>query len=282
MLGSDLRTGWVLPVALGVWAAPAVADEYAGSVHAAVRRPWVSPPGWLGPGPAWHGWSDPGPGNGWRYYGVPDGPYVTTYSGAYAGYGRGFGPGGYWGVPGAAGSFWTNGRSLYGPPVPVYGPTPGVFGSADDDRRFFRNPPPASSVWVGLGWHGYRSPSPRHVPLNVSVYPAANAGPSVSVVESAPAVTPAGEPCLRLTVRVPDANAAVWIGNAETTQRGAERLFESPPLEGGKTYKYEVVAKWTDGGRERAESRTVLGKPGQTIAVDFSRPADTETAAATP
>ena len=67
MLGMTLRTGWVLPVALGVWAAPAFADdEYAGSVRAAARRPWVSPPGWIGPGPAWHNYSYPGPGNGWQ------------------------------------------------------------------------------------------------------------------------------------------------------------------------------------------------------------------------
>lgn len=276
MHGVSLRMGWVLPVALGVWSAPALAYG-----DGTIVRPWASPPGWFGPGPGWRGWSYPGPANGWQYYGVPNGPYVTTGVGVYPPFGPAYRPWG-WGIPGAAGSFWTNGRSLYGPPVPVYGPTPGVFGASDDDRRFFRNPPPANAVFVGLGWHGYRTPSPRRVPLSVNVHPAADALPSVSVIEAAPAVTPAGAPCLRLSVRVPDDLADVWIGNTETRQKGPERLFESPPLENGKSYRYEVVAKWTDNGQMRTESRTVLGKAGQTVAVDFSRPADIGSVAANP
>jgi uncharacterized protein (TIGR03000 family) len=176
----------------------------------------------------------------------------------------GFWPG-WWGIPGAAGSFWTNGQSLYGPPVPTYAPIPGSFGGSDYGKHFFKNPPPANSLWVGLGWAGYRTPSPRHTPLTVSVHPPA---PTMAV----PAV-PIGSTCIYLAVKLPDPNAEVWVEKTQVEQKGTERLFESPPLEPG-TYRYEIVARWKVDGLERAESRTVTGTPGQTLIADFTRPAE--------
>jgi uncharacterized protein (TIGR03000 family) len=261
---SRLRVGLFLPVAVGLWPAAAHGQDTVG------RPELVSPPGWFGPGPAWHKWSDPGPGFGWHYYGVPDGPYVTVppddrrASGAYIGGGYGYWPG--WGVPSYAGSFWTNGQSLYGPPVPTYGPIPGVFGGSDAGRHFFKAPPPTNSVWFGLGWAGYRSPSPRCSPVNVSVNPQPPAAP--------PAVAADGGRCIRLAVRLPDPNADVWVENALVTQKGAERQFESPPLQTGVTYRYEVIARWKENGRDRAESRTATGTAGQTLDVDFTKPAE--------
>jgi uncharacterized protein (TIGR03000 family) len=186
----------------------------------------------------------------------------------------GWWPGYYWGIPGAAGSFWTNGLSLYGPPIPTYGPTPGVFSSGGSGKHFLRNPPPANAVWVGLGWGGYRSPWPRSGPRDVSVYPAPGAGPSVQVVPGEPALTPDGAPCLRLSVLLPDPDADVWIERTEMKQKGTERTFVSPALEAGKSYRYEIVARWTADGREKAESRTATGQAGQTIRIDFTKPAD--------
>lgn len=261
---SILLTGTVLPVALVLTSAVAATDPQV--IGGAVRGPYASPPGWFGPGPAWGRWADPGPGDGWQYYGVPDGPFVNTPPA------RAWVPGyapWYWGIPGATGSFWTNGLSLYGPPVPTYGPTPGVFSAGDSGKQFFRNPPPANGVWFGLAWTGYRSASPRHVPLTVSVHPPAE---SVQVVPGVVAATSDGAPCLRLAVRVPDAAADVWVEKVEMKQRGTERVFESPPLEAGKAYRYELIAKWTENGKERAESRTVIAKAGETVAVDFTVP----------
>ena len=227
--------------------------------HTIGRREHVSPPGWFGPGPAWHKWSDPGPGPGWTYHRVPDGPTVVVPPQEVP---RSHFRPGWWGVPGAAGSFWTNGQSLYGPPVPTYAPIPGSFGGADYGKHFFKNPPPANSLWVGLGWHGYRTPSPRPGSPSVSVWPQ---GPAAA----APVVD--GGACIRLAVRVPTADADVWIEKTQVSQTGTERLFESPPLEAGGTYRYEVVARWKADGLERAESRAVTGTPGQTLSVDFTK-----------
>ncbi len=276
-IGFGRRVGLFLPVALGLWAPAAAAQDPADNLG---RRELVSPPGWFGPGPAWHKWNYPGPGLGWTYYGVPDGPYVTVppgERGVAVGGGYGYGP---WGVPSAAGSFWTNGLSLYGPPVPTYGPIPGVFGAGDANRLFFKNPPPASSVWFGLGWFGSRTPSPRHVPINVSVWPVVP--PSVQAVPGPPVATPDGAPCIRLAVRLPDPNADLWVEKVQTAQKGVDRVFDSPPLEAGKEYRYELVARWTENGKPRAESRTAVGTAGQTISIDFTRPAEPPAVAAKP
>ena len=241
------------PLALTLLAAgPAVADG-----------PLLPTPGWRGNGPARHHSDDYGPGTGWQYYGLPNGPYIEPGVSSYGG--RWWGP---WGIPSYAGSFWTNGRSLYGPPVPTYGPTPGVFGASDDDKRFFRNPPPANGVSFGLGWGGYRSPSPRHLPITVSVYP------SVSVVPGPAAVTADGAACLRVQVSLPDPAATLFVDAVEMRQAGGVRVFESPPLAGAGPVTYHLVARWTDASGPVAESRTVVARPGQTVRVDFRVPAD--------
>lgn len=272
---STLPIALVLPITL---AAPVLAhdDPPPGSgVWPSPREEIFSPPGWFGPGPARGAWRNvPSPGVGWQYYGVPDGPTVvnppSTRVGVGVGVGYGFGPFGAWGYPAATRSFWSNGLSLYGPPVPTYSPIPGVFGAGDAGKHFFRNPPPTAFFRFGVGWLGSRSPSPRPHPLSVTVYPPP--APSVQVLPGVPATTADGAPCLRLSVHVPDPTAEVWIEKTAMTQRGADRSFESPPLEAGKTYKYEIVARWKENGQDRAESRTVLGTPGQTVRVDFSRP----------
>ena len=258
----------------GLCSAASAQPKPADAVAGGALRPWLSPPGWFGPGPGWHNRSDPGPGNGWQYYGLPDGPtvgYPPSYR-AYSGFGPGYwGPGWWGGPPGAAGSFYTNGRSLYGPPVPTYGPTPGVFGATDDNKRFFRNPPPANGIWIGLGFGGTRSPSPRFVPQTVSVYPPTPM--SVEVVTVAPVTTPEGNLCLKLLVRVPEAGADLWVDKTELKTKGIERTFESPALKVDQTYQYVLVARWTENGADRTESRTVRGAAGQTISVDFTKPA---------
>lgn len=265
---STIRVGVILPIALSVWSATAAADDRPDTVG---RRELRSPPGWFGPGPAWHHWNNRGPGFGWSYYGVDAGPYIgLPPSRVWPGYW----PGWWYGPPSASGSMWTNGLSLYGPPIPTYGPIPGSFAGSDASKRFFTNPPPVNAVWVGLGWPGYRGAWPRRGKNpTVSVWPTGG-GSSVTIVEAPLAVNAEGAPCLKMVVRVPNEAADLWIEQTETKLRGVERTFESPPLESGKHYKYEFVAKWTENGVQKAESRSVTGIAGQTISIDFTKPAD--------
>lgn len=255
-------------------AAPSAATAGEPQVFAATNAfPW---PGWYGPGPAGRAGA-PYYGD-WGYYGLGG-----TGPGISPGYTRpgypGFFPG-YFGVPGAAGSVWTNGFSLYGPPIPTYVPTPGSFGNADISRAYTEYPRlPYSAVALGVvvpgkrhplqpqtGWLGQYSPSPRHLPLSVSVYP-----PAIQVLDLPPATTAGGSPCVRLQIAVPDPSADVWIEKVATATRGEVRSFESGAVEPGKRYDYEVVARFTEAGEERAESRTVSVAAGQTVRVEFGR-----------
>jgi uncharacterized protein (TIGR03000 family) len=221
------------------------------------RGPLVSPPGWMGPGPApvrppYRGYPGPGP---WAYQGLPGGPWVG-------------GP--WWVPPSYSGSFWTNGLTLYGPPVPTYAPVPGAFKAGDADKTFFTNPPPASAIFVGLGWGGYRTPSPRPSYPSVRVWPEPPAG-NVIFAEPAVATPPPDATRIRLTVRLPDAAAEVWIEQTAMKGDGPERVFDSPPLQAGKTYRYELVANWKENGESKAESRTVTAVPGEGKVIDFTQ-----------
>src|SRR5437870_13923470 len=66
----------------------------------------------------------------WNYPGLSGGPYIDTVYPFV----------GWPGYRGAFGSYWTNGLSLYGPPVPVYGPIPGVLGNSDLVNQWHARP----------------------------------------------------------------------------------------------------------------------------------------------
>ena len=215
-------------------------------------------------------------------FGVAGGIYVGPRPGG--GYGPivGFFPTYY---PG----FYGNGYSAYGPPVPTYGPFPGVFGGSD--QRLMQNPP---IFGFGTGWFGYRSPSPRPAPnfdyrapgLSPfdGILPTPRLDPSPTLlpenqlpkpqdvgVSSAPAAPPPAQtPCFRLHVRVPD-GARVFVDGTASTQSGPLRTFASPLLNADEIYTYEVRAEWDEQGKAKAETRHVTGKPGKPIVVDFGK-----------
>jgi uncharacterized protein (TIGR03000 family) len=240
----DERAGWANP-------APASPREH-GLLHRGRRGAGVHGDGY------WHSGYPYGPrvAPSWSYYGLGGGPYI--------GY-----PWGWYGYPSAAFDSWTNGLSLYGPPVPVYGPIPGVFGNNDLVRRWQGWP----SIGFPFGWFGMYSAWPRPRPLTVTVHPSAESVPIAPNVAPAP---PAADPtapaagALVLSVKVPQPAAEVFVDGVKTAQTGTERVFESPPLEAGKRYKYEVTAKWIEGGATREAKRAVVGTPGEVVRVDFT------------
>lgn len=212
--------------------------------------------------------------------GVGTGPWVGPWVGPW--YGPGLWGWGWW--PGAAGSFWTNGSSLYGPPVPTFAPVPGTFGAADDSRRLANGPAGLYDPWY---WNApvLRGPAkdfppavlppgyngPRFATRDVKRrYAEQKADPMLGIDRAYQDLARANgvrlmQPCLRLRVLVP-ADAAVLIQDQPTAATGTERLFESPPLTPGVSYTYTVTARLADG---RTESKAVSGKPGETVAVAF-------------
>lgn len=220
----------------------------------------------------------------WGYPGLVGGPFVTY-------------PWGWPGFSGRAGQNWSNGLSLHGPPVPVYGAIPGILG-APDQNHVWREAP---RLGIGYGWVGVYAASPRPWPSSVNVWPvivervpgegcpngphcAAPAAPGVPA-PAVPATPAAPEPGktgsdapvagmgvpLVLSVKVPQPAAEVFVDGHRTAQTGLDRTFESPPLEPGKQYRYELTARWVEGGQPREMKRAVVGTPGEVVRVDFTK-----------
>lgn len=213
----------------------------------------------------------------WSYPGLAGGPYVgyppvgsPGYPPlAYRGFGYpGFGYPGFFGYSGRAGSSWSNGLSLYGPPVPTYGPLPGVFGANDLNRAWRSTLAPGLA---GYGFVGIYTALPRPVPRTVSVWPTVEGLSSSPAVSPAAPAAPGNGGCLILSVRVPQPAAEVMVDGQKTTQTGTDRTFESPPLGAGKGYSYTVTARWVERGQTVEMSKVVSGTPGEVVRVDFGR-----------
>lgn len=75
----------------------------------------------------------------------------------------------------------------------------------------------------------------------------------------------------QLRIRLPDANAKVWINDTLTRQEGAERTFISPILQPGD-YTYNVKASWMENGSEIVREKQAQVRPGQETLVSFMDP----------
>jgi uncharacterized protein (TIGR03000 family) len=78
-----------------------------------------------------------------------------------------------------------------------------------------------------------------------------------------------------LRVRVP-ADAEVWIADHRTAQRGAERIFLTPPLPDGRKLSYDLHARWIEDGKQVEQTRTIPVFPGDRLTIDFLTPAEEE------
>jgi uncharacterized protein (TIGR03000 family) len=76
-----------------------------------------------------------------------------------------------------------------------------------------------------------------------------------------------------LTVNVP-ADAQIWVEDAKTNTSGAVREFQSPQLEPGKRYSYEIRARWMENGKEVTQTREVPVTAGARVKVTFPLSSD--------
>jgi uncharacterized protein (TIGR03000 family) len=178
----------------------------------------------------------------------------------YPGFGYPWGAFGYY--PGAYSSSWSNGFSLYGPPVPTYGIVPGAFGGADQRLGNFQygNINIYNGAGVGLGASGAGGAGPRRRHYYGDGLAAGQTGTS----------TPATGQAI-IEVRVPVASAEVFFEGINTRQQGEKRVFLSPTLQGGMTYHYKVTAKWRDGEQVVEREKSVGVRAGETAVVDFAK-----------
>jgi len=74
-----------------------------------------------------------------------------------------------------------------------------------------------------------------------------------------------------IVVRLPG-KAPLWFGDSATEQTGPERVFLSPVLKPGKTYKYKVKSQWMEGGITKKAERHVVVAAGKVSVVDLNKP----------
>ncbi len=72
----------------------------------------------------------------------------------------------------------------------------------------------------------------------------------------------------RITVYVP-ADAEIFFDGEATKQRGGVRHYDTPALEVGKAYSYEIRGRWKKGGKTVERTRKVWMTGGDEIQVNF-------------
>jgi len=217
------------------------------------------------PGPTYNGYASMPYGQyGWGTAGVGAyNPYFNAYNpGAW---GAGSLPGfynpnyGYWaGYAGNTGQFFNPGlfsdQGLYGG---LYGPS--AYGNLGA---------------TGTATYGYRPYYAAYTHPNNGDY-VGNNGTTVRQSFYPPLNNnaqglPANSAAVQVTVR-PDAE--VWFNGVKTGQTGAVRQFQSPPLEPGGTYTYQVRARWTQNGEVQDQTRDLRVAPNGRAFLDFTVPA---------
>jgi uncharacterized protein (TIGR03000 family) len=125
----------------------------------------------------------------------------------------------------------------------------------------------------GYGGYGY---GPANYTPNITGLPSvpmANPDEAISPSRSRAVSVSVSHPnAAAIDVKVP-AGARLLVQGQPTRQTGANRFFESPPLEQGKTYAYKIKAMWTNKDGEKVErDRTVQVRAGSHVAVDLRKP----------
>jgi uncharacterized protein (TIGR03000 family) len=209
------------------------------------------------------------------------------YYGGYGGYGsgyygnRGYSPYGY-GLNNYGYGYGNYGYGNYGYGNRVWGYNPGLYagnygGLAYNSNYYGANYRPG--YYGGLSYSGpaytYGNYQPAYYGgMSYSGPAYASYGPSMNYQSSYPpggGLSTQSENSAGITVVVP-ANAEIWFDGSKTQQTGPTREFMTPSLTPGKSFTYEVRARWMDGANEVDQTRTVTVTPGKTTTVNFTTP----------
>ncbi|HMF12793.1 MAG TPA: TIGR03000 domain-containing protein [Gemmataceae bacterium] len=123
----------------------------------------------------------------------------------------------------------------------------------------------------------YYSPWYTWYPSSAYTYTYGNAPSSYSYRAAYPpdssfGAMPARNDTVLTEVRLPVADARLWMEGQEMNPQGLVRLFISPPLDPGNKYSYTLRAQWTENGKNVDQTRQANVSPGERITVDFTAP----------
>jgi uncharacterized protein (TIGR03000 family) len=126
--------------------------------------------------------------------------------------------------------------------------------------------------WYGDGYSGYAYGG---YPSDYSSFysgPATYSEDTQAYADQGPAGSMmANEDAAMIAVRVPP-NADIWFDGEKTNQKGTVRQFETPALDPGHDYSYEVRARWNENGRNVERTRHVTVHAGDRIGLNFMEP----------
>lgn len=173
-----------------------------------------------------------------------------------------------WGWGGGPNSYGFGGSDFgsygVGPHYPSYGYNSGVYNPYGFGMNSYSYSGPITLPgWLASG----TSPRSRS-----SLYPAlpvngSNFNNDLIII---PASGTAPDDRARLEIRVPVADAKVWLDGVPMTQTGLTRRFVTPPLDPASRYSYEVKVQWRDGSGPHEETRRVSVRAGTNPMVAFS------------
>lgn len=135
------------------------------------------------------------------------------------------------------------------------GAKPGQWSRPENTQYWYIPPNPAPAA---------RSTVPRWNTVRITPFPALPDEPSRSVL---------------FVAHVPE-DAELWFEGEPTAQRGTVRLFESPPLELGKKYRYTIRLQWTEESRKVSQTGLVRVHAGEVHCLDLVTLADVARVAA--
>lgn len=133
--------------------------------------------------------------------------------------------------------------------------------------------------WGGYGWggiypySGYGLSSYSYYPsyygydYGTPTYTYPNAPVTIDTRASAYYAPPTDNSAM-IHLRVP-ASATVWVDGGRTKLTGSDRNFSTPSLTPGKTFEYQIKARWMEDGKPVEKTRTVDVRANQTSNVDF-------------
>ena len=78
-----------------------------------------------------------------------------------------------------------------------------------------------------------------------------------------------GKRRVHVNLRVPG-DAKIWFEGSQTQQTGTARSFESPPLDAGQDYLYQIRVQWKQDGKDVTQTRQVAVHAGDVINLTVS------------
>lgn len=75
----------------------------------------------------------------------------------------------------------------------------------------------------------------------------------------------------QVEIVAPNPSARIWFRGVESGQSGTSHWFDVTQLENGRTYNFQVEARWLENGQEMRRTRMIQVSPGQNVRVDLSR-----------